>query len=79
MRILHFADVHIGVETHGRLDASTGLNTRLLDFVRCLEFVVDVAIERKVDAVLFAGDAYDHANPTPTYEKLFSEQIRRLS
>lgn len=79
MQILHFADAHIGVETHGKLDSSTGLNTRILDFVRCLEFIVDTAIERQVDAVLFAGDAYDYAVPTPTYQKLFGAQIKRLS
>lgn len=79
MRVLHFADAHIGIETHGKFDSSTGLNTRLLDFVRCLEYIVDVAIEHQVDAVLFAGDAYDYANPTPTYQKLFGAQVKRLS
>lgn len=79
MKILHFADAHIGIETHGRLDPSTGLNSRLLDFMRCLEYIVDVAIERQVDAVLFAGDAYDNVNPTPTYQKLFGAQVKRLS
>jgi exonuclease SbcD len=79
MKVLHFADAHIGIETHGKIDPTTGLNLRLLDFVRCLEKVVDTAIERRVDAVLFAGDAYDYANPTPTYQKMFGEQIKRLS
>ncbi|MCS7252455.1 MAG: exonuclease SbcCD subunit D [Armatimonadetes bacterium] len=79
MRILHFADAHIGIETHGKLDPASGLNTRLLDFVRCLEYIVDAAIERQVDVVLFAGDAYDYANPTPTYQKLFGAQMKRLS
>jgi len=79
MKLLHFADAHIGIETHGKIDPATGLNLRLLDFVRCLEKVVDTAIERRVDAVLFAGDAYDYANPTPTYQKMFGGQIKRLS
>ena len=79
MKILHFADVHIGVETHGRVDSRTGLNTRLLDIQRCLQLVVDTAIKRGVDAVLFAGDAYDHVNPPPIVQQLFAVQMWRLS
>ena len=33
LRLLHLADVHFGMENYGRLDAATGLNRRLLDFV----------------------------------------------
>ena len=33
MKILHFADLHLGVETYGRLDPESGLSTRLLDFL----------------------------------------------
>ncbi|MCP4397841.1 MAG: exonuclease SbcCD subunit D [bacterium] len=79
IRLLHLADIHIGVENYGRLDASTGLHTRLQDFSRCLEFAVDTALERNVDAVLFAGDAYKHATPTPTHEGKFAEQFKRVA
>ena len=79
IRVLHLADIHIGVENYGRLDASTGLHTRLQDFSRCLEFTVDAALEHDVDAVLFAGDAYKHASPTPTHEGKFAEQFKRFA
>ena len=69
----------MGVETHGRVDSETGLNTRLLDTQRCLQLVVDTAIERRVDAVLFAGDAYDNVSPPPIVQQLFAVQISRLS
>ncbi len=78
LRLLHLADIHIGVENYGRLDASTGLHTRLQDFVRSLSFTIDTAIERNVDAVLFAGDAYKSASPSPTHEIQFAGQMRRL-
>jgi len=78
IQFLHLADIHIGVENYGRLDASTGLHTRLQDFVHCLAFAVDTAIERDVDAVLFAGDAYKTASPSPTHEAQFAGQMRRL-
>lgn len=79
IRFLHLADTHIGVENYGRLDTATGLHTRLQDFVKCLEFAVDTALARNVDAVLFAGDAYKQSTPNPTHEGKFAEQIRRLA
>lgn len=78
IQLLHIADTHIGVENYGRLDTSTGLHTRLQDFVKCLEFAINTALEREVDAVLFAGDAYKQATPNPTHEGKFAEQMSRL-
>jgi exonuclease SbcD len=37
MRILHFSDLHMGVENYGRTDPHTGLSTRLLDFRAALD------------------------------------------
>ncbi|PID56101.1 exonuclease sbcCD subunit D [candidate division KSB3 bacterium] len=79
IRLLHLADIHIGVENYGRLDASTGLHTRLQDFSRCLEYTVDTALDWDVDLVLFAGDAYKHASPTPTHEGKLAEQFKRFA
>ena len=79
MKILHCADIHLGYETHGRLDAATGLNTRLLDFRRCFDFMVERAIAERVDLFLFAGDAYRTADPTPTQQKQFAEAMRPIA
>jgi DNA repair protein SbcD/Mre11 len=67
IKFLHFADLHLGVENYGRLDPATGMNTRVLDFLRALDAVVDRAIDEQVDAVLFAGDAYRTKDPNVTY------------
>jgi exonuclease SbcD len=79
MKFLHFADVHLGIENYGRIDPSTGLHTRLQDFIKCFSFAMDIALEEKVDLVLFAGDAYKTSNPTPTHQREFARQIYRLS
>jgi exonuclease SbcD len=79
MKILHFADLHLGVETYGRLDPETGLSTRLLDFLNALDQVVDYAIENNVDLVLFCGDAYKSREPTQTQQREFAKRINRLS
>lgn len=78
MRFLHCADLHLGVENHGRIDPATGLHTRLVDFVRCLEFVVSLALEKAADMVLFAGDIYKSPNPNPTWQREFAVQLHRL-
>jgi exonuclease SbcD len=78
MKFLHFADVHLGIENYGRIDPSTGLHTRLQDFIKCFSFAIDIALEEKVDLVLFAGDAYKTSNPNPTHQREFARQIYRL-
>ena len=79
MKILHFADLHLGVETYGRIDPTTGLSSRLGDFLAALDRVVDYAIENKVDLVLFCGDAYKSREPTQTQQREFARRINRLS
>jgi len=79
IRLLHFADLHIGVENYGRLDPRTGVNQRVLDFLLRLDEVVDYAIEREADLVIFAGDAYKTRDPNPTYQRAFARRIKRLT
>jgi exonuclease SbcD len=78
IRFLHFADLHLGVENYGRLDPATGMNTRVLDFLRALDAVVDRALDEQVDAVLFAGDAYRTKDPNVTYQREFARRLARL-
>lgn len=77
-RILHFSDLHIGTENYGRLNPETGLSTRLEDFLRAFDFVVDYALENDVDLVLFTGDAFKNRDPSPTHQREFARRIRRL-
>jgi len=76
---LHIADTHIGVETYGRLDPSTGLNTRVQDFTRCLDHAFDCAMERDVDFVVFAGDAYRTCDPSATHQRELARCVHKLS
>lgn len=78
MKFIHTADIHFGMENYGRVDAKTGIHSRLLDFEKVLNFCVDKAIEEDVDFFLFAGDAYKTANPTPTHQRLFTSCLLRL-
>ncbi len=79
MKILHFADLHLGVESYGRIDSTTGLSSRLHDFLSALDQVVDYALENRVDLVLFCGDAYKSREPSQTQQREFAKRINRLS
>jgi len=79
IKLLHFSDLHLGVENYGRLDPATGLSTRLGDFLRSLDSVVDCALGEDVDVVVFCGDAYHTVHPSPTNQREFARRIRRLS
>ena len=79
MRILHFADAHIDMDTRGRHDPESGLPARVLDFLKALDTIIDTAINERVDLVLFAGDAYKDRTPAPTYQREWGRRIIRLS
>ena len=79
IRIMHLADLHVGMENYGRLDPATGLNGRVMDFLRRLSEAVDYALENDVDLVLFAGDAYKTRDPNSTYRREFARRIKKLA
>ena len=78
IKFFHIADTHFGIENYGKIDQQTGIHSRLLDFNRSLEQCIDHAITEQIDFLLFCGDAYKTANPTPTQQKLFAKQLLRL-
>ncbi len=79
MKLLHTADIHLGAKNYGRMDAATGLNTRLLDTRRSFNVMVDRALKEHIDCFLFCGDAYHTADPTPTQQKLFARCLQPLA
>jgi len=79
MRIVHFADLHLGIENYGRIDPATGLSSRLNDFLAALDQLVDYALQNRVDLVLFCGDAYKTREPSQTQQREFARRINRLA
>lgn len=78
MKILHLADIHIGMENYGRIDPTTGLNTRLIDFLERLDEAIDIGLREEVDLVLIAGDIYKNRTPNPTHQREFARRVRRI-
>lgn len=80
IKLIHVSDIHFGSgESHGRINAKSGLNIRFEDFAAAFARVVDYAIESNADVFLFSGDAYKNASPDPVYQKEFAKQLKRLS
>ncbi len=67
------------MENYAKLDPETGLSTRLLDFFKTFDFIVEKAFEEDVDAVVFAGDAYKSRDPNPTQQRGFGERIAKMA
>ncbi len=78
IKILHFADAHIDIATHGKHDPETGLPVRVLDFLKALDTIIDTAIAEKVDLAIFAGDAYKDRTPSPTFQREWGRRMMRL-
>lgn len=64
MKVLVCADVHLGATTHGRYDPSTGLNSRQVEFLRCLEWTLDYAQKSEFNLFVVAGDLFDSRVPS---------------
>jgi exonuclease SbcD len=78
VRVLHIADLHIGVENYGHFDVTRGMHTRLIDFLARFDQAIDIGLATGVDLVLIAGDMFKTRNPPPRLQREFAERIRRL-
>jgi exonuclease SbcD len=78
IRLLHFADIHVGIENYGHIDSATGVNSRVLDFLRRVDEVIDYGLGRDVDVVIFAGDAFKTRDPSPTLQREFARRVKRI-
>jgi exonuclease SbcD len=79
IRLVHFADLHVGMENYGKLDPATGTSSRTRDFLDRLDEVVDYALDHQADLAIFAGDAFKTRDPEPTQQREFARRIKRLA
>jgi len=71
MRFLHTGDWHVGKTLRGR--------SRADEHRAVLAEIADIADDRKVDAVLVAGDLFDTAAPGPESEEIVYDVLLRLA
>jgi exonuclease SbcD len=78
-KLLHLADIHIGMENYGFPNPQTGLHSRLEDYLQRFDDVLDYALgTQPVDLVLIAGDIYKNRTPNPTHQREFARRINRI-
>src|SRR5437867_12823130 len=70
MRLLHTGDWHVGKRLRGR--------SRDNETAAALDQVVDLARDAAVDAVLIAGDVYEHRTVSPHADLLVFDALARL-
>lgn len=78
IKLLHLADLHIGMENYGQIDPASGLHSRLIDYLERLDEAIDVGLAAGADIVLIAGDVYKNRTPNPTHQREFAKRVRRI-
>jgi len=79
MKILQTADNHLGETAYSRIDPSTGLNARGLDFLDSFQNILEVASKERVDVLLVVGDFFTRVNPHPRYLLEVMKDLKKLS
>lgn len=74
MRILHTADLHLGLVRH----SAPGTTSRSDDFAATLMRFADVACDQKVDVAIIAGDVFHTRRPVPRDILALMKALNRL-
>jgi exonuclease SbcD len=77
--IIHFADLHMGVENYSRIDPATGVSNCLIDFQRSFDDIVEFSLKDEINLVMFCGDAYKSRDPSQTHQREFARRVGRLA
>src|SRR5512137_66260 len=78
MKIIHTGDLHLGLENYGKQDPTTLTNSRVLDFLRSLDYLILETISKKADLLLITGDIYHQREPNIFVQNEFSKRLIRL-
>ena len=78
-QILHFADLHLDRSFAGVGIYSSEASTRREELRAALRRIVDIALERGVDALTVGGDLYEHDRVTLDTGRFIAQQFERLA
>jgi DNA repair protein SbcD/Mre11 len=77
MRVLHLADLHLGLPRYG--SATPTGNSRIADFSATLNRAVEAAVASEASLVILAGDTFNSRRPGPDELEAVVSALRRLS
>jgi exonuclease SbcD len=79
MRIIHFADTHLGFADYTKIDPETGINLREADVYRAFSQVVEYIRKNPPDIVLHAGDLFETSRPSNRAINFALKEIAKIS
>ena len=79
-RALIVGDPHFGGGFGlGRIDPNTQLNSRLVDFAKTFDHIIDTAINNSAKIIAITGDCTDSRSPSMSVINMFSKAIKRAT
>jgi exonuclease SbcD len=78
LKIITFADLHLGVSAYGKIDPGTNLNSRVISALNSLDIMINYAINNDIKLVIAAGDMYKNSSISSSIQAEFNKRIRRL-
>lgn len=79
MRLVICGDTHIGAVFGLGKATKEGGNTRVDDYEKTLNYIVDYAISTGADAFIQTGDVFDSRTPAPEHLNVLNRAIKKLS
>ncbi len=79
MRIIHFADTHLGFADFTKIDPELGINLREADVYRAFPQVVEYIRKNPPDIVLQSGDLFETSRPSNRAINFALKEIANIS
>lgn len=77
---LILGDLHLGKGISiGKPGIGTGLNSRIIDQINILDWVLNTSIDKNVSNIIITGDIFEDPKPSPSYIAIFIDWLRRVS
>lgn len=79
MKVLVSGDWHLDCFKIGKVDPASDLDYRVQDFFASVDYMIDVAIEEKVELFIMNGDLFKGRTATHHIETLVAERFSRIA
>ena len=78
MKFIHTGDLHLGYKYSSSFSSDT-LNKLMENQKKVLSNIIDLSIEKSVDALLIAGDLFDNKNPDSSLTDFVLSEFKRAN
>lgn len=78
IRGVHTADLHFGVTTYSK-ETPDGLGSRVHDFFRTFDRILDYVRKENIDLLLITGDIFKEREPNSTLRNMFYKRVVEIA